>query len=167
MILLIPEKPMPSTAVPSSSHSQEVLDSLVSTADAAQEQAQYMAQTATQLYLDANHFEVVETLATQLQSDAIDIQLRLDMIQDAAVTLGATRLAPLRDTPAISLRPQNTPAARQLLEGLANVAELARRVDEEMGWLDDQGRPNGYYERYAIAHLLLRTTLEDTPSLSI
>lgn len=158
---------MPSVAPSPSSISQEVLDSLVSATDAAQEQAQYMAQTATQLHLDSNHFEVVETLATQLQGDAIDIQLRLEMIQDAAVRLGAKRTPYLKDTPAEGLRPSNTPAARQLLADLARVVTSARALDEEMGWLDEEGRPNGYYERYAIAHMLFKMDLEDSTDLTI
>ncbi|MGC4043746.1 MAG: hypothetical protein QM758_08060 [Armatimonas sp.] len=142
----------------------EMLDALASAANAAQDQALQMARTATEIHRDAEHHEVVETLATQLQGMAIDIQLRLQMIQDAAVKLGAKRPINSYDAPVATLRPGNTPAARRLLDALASVTLAAQALDEEMGWLNEDGKPNGYYERYTMAHLLLQTELEDRPA---
>lgn len=141
--------------------SQQILDAVASAASAAQDQALLVARAATGIHREPESFEVVETLATRLQEIAIDIQLRLQMIEDAAVKLGAERPVSVYGAPVPDLTPKNTPSARRLQDALASVMVAAQALDEEMGWLDERGRPNGYYERYAIAHLLLQTDLED------
>ncbi|MGC4044764.1 MAG: hypothetical protein QM758_13305 [Armatimonas sp.] len=142
----------------------EVLNALASAASAAQDQAYQIARVAVDIHREPERFEVVETLANQLQSDAIDIQLRLQMIQDAAVNLGAERPIRTYGSSIVDLRLKDTPATRHLLKVLSHLTEAARAVDEEMGWIDEKGRPIGYYERYAIGHLLLRSTIDENLS---
>lgn len=59
-----------------------------------------------------------------------------------------------------SLHPKPTPAAQRLLAILESVAAAGKAVDEEMGWLNENGEPIGYYARYAVAYQKLQRDLE-------
>jgi hypothetical protein len=50
----------------------------------------------------------------------------------------------------------DTPAMRALLDALEVAALASRAVDEERGWVDGDGKPCGFYERFSAEHLLLR-----------
>jgi hypothetical protein len=50
----------------------------------------------------------------------------------------------------------DTPATRALLDALEVAAVASRAVDEERGWVDEDGKPCGFYERFSAEHLLLK-----------
>ena len=84
------------------------------------------------------------------------VAIHAQQIGELLGSLGAKKPVGVPEGFEVPIDKLDTPAMRALLDALEVAALASRAVDEERGWVDGDGKPCGFYERFSAEHLLLR-----------
>jgi hypothetical protein len=97
-----------------------------------------------------------EALCLAKEQDARCAAKLAEQVGELLDSLGAKKPVGVPQFEEVPLDKLDTPATRALLDALEVAALASRAVDEERGWVDGDGKPCGFYERFSAEHLLLR-----------